>query len=240
MMANWGRVRRMAVPALAICVMWLSGCTTYVTTSVTAFSQWNGSDATRTYAFARMPAQQNSLEQATYEQLVASELERYSFKEAPSGQAHYLVSLMYSTQGETTTVTQPVYYPNSWPGYYWRPIDPWGPFGPYPSGYVSQTYPIYMHTLRIRIAERASGREVYNVTAHNTDEEPSLVGALPYLVRGALADFPLGNGVVRTVRIPLDKHGGGAPNEVAVTPPPPAPSRTGADTTSGAQAPSPQ
>jgi Domain of unknown function (DUF4136) len=242
MTVKWERLRHVALPALAICAMWLSGCTTYVTTKVTAFSQWSGSDATRTYAFARLPAQQNSIEQATYEQLVAGELQTYSFQQVPSGQAHYLVGLAYSTQGDTMTVTQPVYYGNPWPGYFWRPIDPWGPFGPYPSSYVSQTYPIYMHALSIRITERASGKEVYNVTARNTDEESSLVPVMPFLVRGALADFPLGNGVVRTVRIPLDKRGGGASNEVAVTPSPAPRAGTGAGASAvpGAQAPSPQ
>jgi hypothetical protein len=51
---------------------------------------------------------------------------------------------------------------------------------------------------------------------------------MPYLIRSALTDFPLGNGTVRTVRIPLDKTGGvgnGAPvsagtNEKAVPPAP--------------------
>jgi hypothetical protein len=218
MMANWEPLRRMAMPVLAICALWLAGCTTYVTTQVTAFSEWSGSDAARTFAFTRSPVQQNSIEQATYEQLVANELETYSFRQVPSGQAHYLVALGYSTEGETRTVTQPVYYGGPWPGPYWRPFDPWGPFGPYPSGYISQTYPVFTHTLGIRITERASGKEVYNVTARTTDEVSSLVPAMPYLVRSALADFPLRNGVVRTVRIPLDKHGGRASNEVAVAP----------------------
>lgn len=218
MTAKWMQWRRALTPVLAIGAMWLSGCTTYVTTQVTAFSEWSGSDATRTYAFSRTPQQQNSIEQATYEQLVAGELSTDSFKQVPSGQAHYLVALEYSSRGDTVTVSQPVYYANPWPGPFWRPIDPWGPFGPFPAGYVSQSYPVYTHTLGIRMTERASGKEVYNVTARNTDEEPSLVRAMPYLVRSALADFPLGNGVVRTIRIPVDKHGG-ASNEVAVTPP---------------------
>jgi hypothetical protein len=236
MTAKWERLRRVVVPALAIGVMWLSGCTTYVTTKVTAFSQWSGNDATHTYASARSPAQQNSLEDATYEQLVASELEKHSFKQVPSWQAHYLVSLMYSTQAGTASVTQPAYFGYMWPGPYWRPYDPWGPFGPYPSGYISQTYPVYMHTLGIRITERASGQEVYNVTAHNTNEDLPLVQTMPYLVRSALADFPLGNGEVRTVRIPLGKRGQGVSNEAAVAPA----ARTGAGATAGVQAPSAQ
>lgn len=215
---KWERFWSGAAPTLAALTMLLSGCTTYVTTQVTAFSNWSGNDATRTYAFTRTAEQQNSLEQATYEQLAANELAMYAFKRVPSADAHYLVGLAYSTHSNLATITQPAYYANPWPGPYWRPYDPWGPFGPYPTGYVSQSYPIFTHTLGIRITERATGKEVYNVTARNTSEEPSLVHAMPYLVRSTLADFPLGNGVVRTVRIPLDKHGRAASNEVAVAP----------------------
>jgi hypothetical protein len=81
---------------------------------------------------------------------------------------------------------------------------------------VNQSYPIFTHLLGVRITERASGKEVYNVTARNSDDESSLVRAMPYLARSALADFPLGNGVVHTVKIPVDKNGG-VSNEVATT-----------------------
>ncbi|CAN7268896.1 DUF4136 domain-containing protein [Trinickia sp. LjRoot230] len=218
MKSTWEWLR---TPVLAVCVMAMSGCTTYVATQVTAFSAWSGSDATRTYAFERSPAQQNSIEQSTYEQLVANELDLHAFRRASNTAARYLVGLSYSIQSDTMTVTQPVFYGNPWPGPYWRPMGPFGPgpFGPFPAGYTSQTFPVFTHTLAIRMTERASGKEVYNVTARNTDEESSLVRAMPYLVRSALADFPLGNGVVRTVRIPLDKRGGAASNEVPVAPP---------------------
>ncbi|MGN6666438.1 MAG: DUF4136 domain-containing protein, partial [Trinickia sp.] len=86
--------------------------------------------------------------------------------------------------------------------------------------------PVFTHTLAIRITERASGKEVYNVTARNTDEESSLVRAMPYLVRSALADFPLGNGTVRTVRVRYDKRGAVLTNEVPVNRSPAAPPRS--------------
>ncbi|RKP50719.1 DUF4136 domain-containing protein [Trinickia fusca] len=217
---KWQRVWRLLAPTVAAAAMLLSGCTTYVTTQVTAFSNWSGSDATRTYAFARSAEQENSIEQATYERLVASELETYSFKPVAQTAAHYLVGLTYELHGDMATVTQPVFYGNPWPNPFWRPFDPWGPIGPFPPQYVSQSYPVYTHTLGIRITEQATGREVYKVTARNTDEESSLVRAMPYLVRSALADFPLGNGAVRTVRVPLDKRGDGGAlsNERPVAP----------------------
>jgi len=118
---------------------------------------------------------------------------------------------------DARTVAEPVYY-NPWPAPYWgwgRPYDPWGPWGPFPAGYVNQSYPIFTHLLGVRITERATGKEVYNVTARNSGGESSLVRAMPYLARSALADFPLGNGVVRTVKIPLG-NSAGASNETAV------------------------
>ena len=225
---KWERIGRVFVPAIAATVTLLSGCTTYVSTQVTAFSNWSGSDATRTYAFARTAEQQNSIEQATYEQFVAGELETNAFRQAPTKDARYLVGLSYGTHSDTVTVTQPVFYGSPWPGPYWRPFNPWGPFGPFPPDYVTQSYPVFTHTLGIRISERASGREVYNVTARNSSEDPSLVHAMPYLVRSALADFPLANGAVKTIRIPYDKRGAVLTNEVPVAAPPTGASAAGA------------
>ncbi len=210
------RWMRRAALVLAALGALLSGCTPYVTTQVTAFSDWSGSDASRTYAFSRAPAQQNSLEQATYEQLVANALAAEAFRQVDAHDAHYLVALSYGTRTGSVSVTQPVFYGGMWSGPFWgAPLDPWGPFGPFPPAYVSQTYPVYTHTLGIRFTDRASGKEVYNVMARNAGGEPSLVRAMPYLVRSALADFPLGNGEVRTVRLPVDKRGG-LPDEMAV------------------------
>jgi hypothetical protein len=136
----------------------------------------------------------------------------HSVREVAHDNARYLVELAYGIRSDIVSVAQPVYY-NPWPGPYWgRPFDPWGPF---PATYVNQTYPVFTHLLGIRITERASGREVYNVTARNFGEESSLVRAMPYLARSALSDFPLANGAVHTVKIPLG--GGGADvNEVSL------------------------
>ncbi|MEK0386798.1 DUF4136 domain-containing protein [Burkholderia pseudomallei] len=214
-------IRGAALVAGALIVL-LSGCTSYVTTQVTAFSNWSGNDATRTYAFARTAEQQNSLEQSTYEQIVGNELSTYSFRRVPTKDARYLVRLAYGIKSDWVSVPQPVYY-DPWfgPGPYWRggPLGPFGPWGPFPAGYVNQSYQIFQRSLEIRIAERATGTEVYNVAARNAGEGSSLLQAMPYLARSALADFPLGNGTVRTVRLPVDKNGAPAPmpaNERAV------------------------
>lgn len=207
----WTRRAMLLLAALSVL---LSGCTTYVTTQVTAFSDWSGSDAARTYAFTREPDQRNNLELTTYERIIANELATHAFRQVDGNDARYLVGLSYGIRSDMVTVAEPVYY-NPWPAPYWgwgRPYDPWGPWGPFPAGYVNQSYPIFTHLLGVRITERATGKEVYNVTARNSGGESSLVRAMPYLARSALADFPLGNGVVRTVKIPLG-NSAGASNE---------------------------
>ncbi|SAK59217.1 DUF4136 domain-containing protein [Caballeronia ptereochthonis] len=208
--------------ALMLAALWLAGCTTYVQTQVTAFSDWSGSDATRTYAFARQGEQANSIEQTTYETLVASELSKYNFHQVPDASARYQVALAYSVRGDLMTVRQPVYY-DPWPMYgpygrpFWGPWGGWGPYGPWgPTGYVDQSYPVYIHALQIRMTDRKTGREVYKVTAVNSTDDASLYQAMPYLTRSALADFPLGNGTVRTVTLPVDKNGG-VSNETAAS-----------------------
>ena len=209
----WTRRAMLLLAALSVL---LSGCTTYVTTQVTAFSDWSGGDAARTYAFTREPDQRNNLELTTYERIVANELATHAFRQVDPNDARYLVGLSYGIRSDMVTVAEPVYY-NPWPAPYWgwgRPYDPWGPWGPFPAGYVNQSYPIFTHLLGVRITERATGKEVYNVTARNSGGESSLVRAMPYLARSALADFPLGNGVVRTVKIPLG-NSAGASNETA-------------------------
>ena len=219
---QWTRHAALLLAALTVL---LSGCTTYVTTQVTAFSDWSGHDATRTYAFTRPPDRQSDLELSTYERIVARELALHGFREVDSAQARYLVALWYGIRSDMVSVAEPAYY-NPWPGPYWgRPFDPWGPWGPYPGAYVTQSYPVFTHVLGVRITERATGKEVYNVTARNSGGESSLVRAMPYLARSALADFPLGNGVVYTVKLPLDlNRSAGHPTAGAGTAPVPAPS----------------
>ncbi|CAB3794028.1 hypothetical protein LMG28614_03827 [Paraburkholderia ultramafica] len=216
---NIDRWTRRATLLLAALTVLLSGCTTYVTTEVTAFSDWSSNDAIRTFAFTRAANQQNNLELTTYERMVANELTAHAFHEVDSARARYLVGVSYGMRSDMVTVAEPVYY-NPWPAPYWgRPFDPWGPWGPwgpYSTTYVNQSYPIFTHLLGVRITERATGKEVYNVTARNSGAESSLVRAMPYLARSALADFPLGNGVVHTVKIPLGTSGG-AVNEMAAT-----------------------
>lgn len=223
----WKRLSKNILPTAGLlagllAALSLAGCASYVTSNVTAFTAWGDPRGDKPYAFEHVPDQRNSIEQQTYEHLVESELAPYGFTLVAPDQARYLVSLAYSVQNRTVIVPEPVFY-QPWPGPWRGPFGPgWYPLGP--AGYVEQAYPLFVHRLTLRIVERASGQERYKVTATNTGASGSLVQAMPYLVRSALADFPLQNGTVRRVRLPFDPSGGASPsNERAVVPAPAAP-----------------
>ncbi len=199
-------IRRAAFFMGSIAVLALGGCANYVTTQVTAFQDWHGSDTDKTYVFKRSPMQQNSLEQQTYEQIVGNELSIYGFRLTDPASAHLTVSLEYGSRDQTVVVPQPDFYDGWGPGVGpWGGIGPWrqwGPWGPYwaaPPTYTNQTYSMFSHRLSIRINDKATGQELYNVTAAARVDDPSLLRAMPYLVRGALAglDVDMGDIIVK-------------------------------------------
>jgi hypothetical protein len=189
------------------CVLGLSACTTYVDTKVTAFSAWQGAEPlTYTYSHAGVkPA--DALEQQAYENIVDHELVHYGFHAAPEHNAHYVITLDWGTQTMQVSVRQPVFYddPMFYRGPFWRPGFYGGPWA-FPV-YTDTTFPVFDHTLVLRITDRASGQDVYKVTAVNRGDDPGLVEDVPFLAHAALAGFPLANGETHMVRVELDKSG---------------------------------
>lgn len=185
-------------------VVLMAGCTTYVTSQVTAFQNWPGNDSDRTYAFVRSPAQ-NNLEQSSYEHLVTQALSNYGFQQTSATQARYGVALNYGINRDVAVVPQPIYYnpPPVWYGRRWG----WGPYyGPIgPVGYVNQVYPVFNKYLSLRFTEQASHQEVYSVTARTSGPDDMLLDAMPYLVHSALYQFPLPNAANVRVRLPVPK-----------------------------------
>ncbi|MCY0388660.1 DUF4136 domain-containing protein [Robbsia sp. Bb-Pol-6] len=226
---------------LAVVTIALSGCANYLSANVTAFQDWQGSDRDRTYTFERTPAQENDLEQAAYEGLVDRELSTYGFRRvAPPPEqtgakggaggtggtgaaAHYGVSLTYGQRDTVAYAPQFLDYGG------WGFGGPWGGGrgawagrgGAFGAGWgtapiVDVPYAASASQLTLRIRERPSGREVYKVSVRYDGERTALPVVMPYLVRGALFDFPMPNGTSREVRIPLGKRHASATNEVAL------------------------
>ncbi|MDI7066128.1 hypothetical protein QMO17_33330, partial [Klebsiella pneumoniae] len=88
--------------------------------------------------------------------------------------AHYLLSIAYATRPAAVGVGTK----DCAPGMCERsPEAPFSLFG----GRA------YQHTLTLRFFERASGREVYKVSAASSDRDADPLHAMPLLVKSALA-----------------------------------------------------
>jgi len=198
-------------------VLLLTGCTSYVTTNVTAFQNWSVSDTDRSYTFLRT-AQYSDLEGSSYERMVDNALSGYGFQLVDASRAHYGVALAYGVRNDTVVVPQPVFY-DPWPGPVWyggyggfRGYG-YGGFGPPPYGalgpvaYVNQAYPSFVKGLSIQIVDQKTHAEVYKVNASTTGPDPELLLAMPYLVRSALTNFPMPNGTVIHVSLPVGTNG---------------------------------
>lgn len=223
------KLMRLIAGGAVAATLLLTGCASYVTTNVTAFQDWRGRDADRTYTFKRSAEQENNLEQSAYESLVNNELSIYGFKQVDPQHAHYAVALAYDIRNHTTLMSQPVMITGpAWRGgWYGGMYGPFPPYGPTSVIYDTEPYPIFVKALSIRIFDvTRNNLEVYNVSANNAGPDGSLVTAMPYLVRSALFNFPLPNGTATQVNLPDNLNG--VSNERAVVPGAPAPAASGA------------
>jgi len=207
-------IPRMGLAGAGLALL-LTGCTSYVTTNVTAFQNWSVSDTDRSYTFVHT-AQRHDLEESSYEQMVDNALSAYGFQLVEASRAHYGVALAYGVRNDTVVVPQPVFY-DPWPGPVWYGgyggYRGYGGFGPPPFGalgpvaYVNQAYPSFVKGLSIQIVDQKTHAEVYKVNASTTGPDPELLLAMPYLVRSALNNFPMPNGTVIHVSLPVGANG---------------------------------
>jgi hypothetical protein len=132
----------------------------------------------RTFGLARTPAQVTSADHARYETLVREELQKNGFVDASTERARYLVSLADDTRPAAVGVdvtgcentTESCAKPDTSMSLFGRRL--------------------YQHALTLRFFERASGQEVYKVTATVSDRDADALHAVPYLVKSALAQLP--------------------------------------------------
>ncbi|WP_341319352.1 DUF4136 domain-containing protein [Paraburkholderia sp. IMGN_8] len=158
----------------------------------------------RTYAIARMPSQDASADHPQFEALLRDELAKNGFVEAAAQQAHYLLSIAYDTRPATVGVNAGDCAASACG----RPAEPsFSLFG----GRA------YQHALTLRFFERASGKEVYKVSAMSSDRDADPQHAMPTLVKSALAKFPFDAPPDWRVKLRADQASG-VPEVIAVKP----------------------
>jgi len=205
-----GAARRWLVGVVAGLAVVLAGCATPLRGQLTAFHEWPA-DALRTYQFARSAAQRDSLEHATWEQVMRAELARAGFRETVNPRFSiafdYRVSRQLGRVVEAYPVVQPYFWWGTWGSRGGVSIGgPWPWWGP---GYYPMEYDRawYEYRLRIEIEDLAARppHRVYEGTAVSDGLESSTPAeVLPLLARAILGDFPGPSGVTRRVEVPVE------------------------------------
>lgn len=182
--------RRQWTMGLAVtALLGLSACSSTYTLSaeVRSFGQWPEGRKPASYAFERLPSQQQyEASQASLEAAARVALEKAGFKPAADAKsAGVLVSIgMSANPNERAPWDDPLWW--HWHGSYvnWRHGAHWGGYGPL------WMEPRYERGVALLLRDRASGEPLYEARASNegmTMGDSRLAGAL---FDAAMSDFP--------------------------------------------------
>lgn len=186
--------------------LWLGGCAAMnqVSAEVSTFGDWPANRRGGTYAFERLPSQQQQPElQQQLEAAAAQALEKHGFRPVAGGaEPDVLVQLGARV---SRTDRSPWDDPLWWNGGFgrWRG-GPWrGPHWHVGASWYYQS-PRYDREVALLLRERSSGRPLYEARASSEGNYSGVEGLLKPLFDAALYDFPA-VGVVnpRRVTVPL-------------------------------------
>jgi Domain of unknown function (DUF4136) len=202
---------RASVAALAFV---LAGCASPITAKVTRFHQWPADTGSATFSMIRAADKVGDLEQTTYENYVALQLEKLGLQRAPAGQVGRIQIDLVTGNGtrdrkylEAIYQDNLVYLPpfrdaagNVYPGF-WAPDR----FGSRYVGDREVTRTVQVSTLRLRLLDslgQAAGKPlaVFESRAVYEGDNEDLAALVPYLVRAVFVDFPGQSGKVRTLK----------------------------------------
>jgi hypothetical protein len=207
-------MKRTMILAAASLSLLLGGCATTIRSNVTTFNQWPAQLPEKSYAFELPPAQDNTLELQSYQNLVRSQMTRLGFHEAPQAAA-LKVSMRFSTIDVPTQVVYPTFAPTYaysprfayfggrrrfWGGAGWYSpfYDPF--WGPMPMYDVQEEHRYHRH-VQIAIQSAGDGKRLFDVTVRNVSKQESTPAVMPALVQSAFEGFPGPNGGSRVIEL---------------------------------------
>lgn len=213
-------MKRYVLIVTAALTLLLTGCATTIRSDVTTFHQWPLDLQDKSYVFEAPPAQDDTLELRSYQNLVRGELTRLGFHDAgAAGTPALKVSMRFTTTDVPVPVVRavdPFFYSPARFGFY-RPYRRgyWGGGGwyspfydPFWGGmpmYEQYTDHKYRREVQVAIKSATDDRRLFDVTVHNLSGEMSTPAVMPALVQSAFEGFPGPNGVAR--RIELKQNG---------------------------------
>ena len=213
-------MKRLLIAAAAALGLLLTGCASTIRSDVTTFHQWPAELQDKSYVIEAAPAQDDTLELRSYQNLVRGELARLGFREAVTGTPALTVSMRFTTTDVPVRVIEPMFpasysraefmFASPFHHRYGRGRGYWGggwysPFyDPFWSGipqYAETIKHVYRRELQVAIKSAADGKRLFDVTVHNNSKTMSTPVVMPALVQSAFVGFPGVNGVARRVEL---------------------------------------
>lgn len=206
--------RRGALAAAALALAALGGCASLnsLQTDVTSYSSWPSGRQAKSYAFERLPSQQQKPQQAQMlEDAARPALERAGFVPAASGAVPDVTVQLGArvTEYDRSPFDDPFWYGSRFAaprpfaiGRFGRPY--WGPgwgWGPWGMAGAWDT-PYYQREVAVLIRDKQSGEPVYETRAHSDGSWSDIGRMLPAMYAAAMKDFP--QAVKTSVAVPLD------------------------------------
>lgn len=184
----------------------LSGCAavTQLSSEVSSYGAWPAQRQASTYAFERLPSQQQQPEQqGLLEEAARPALAAAGFRPASdTAAADYLVQLGARISADERRIYSDPFGPWGLHGFYRRSRFGYGlGFGPYGPGAFAT--PQYDREVILLIRDRRSGLTVYETRASNHGNSSAINGLLPAMFAAAMKDFPSAGMNPRRVVTPL-------------------------------------
>ncbi len=170
-----------------------------ITPEVRSYGSWPTERAPGTYAFERLPSQQDPLSRAAqWETLAAPALEKAGLKPAPAGQAADVIVSLGVRVGisDADPWSDPLWYRWNAPLYTWR------------LGMPPRAHPLfierrYEREVGLLLRDRASGQPLYEARASHDGATRGDDGLIAALFEAALSDFPQARPQAHTVPVTL-------------------------------------
>ncbi len=199
---RWRRRAALITGATALLAV-AAGCASMqqLHADVASYGDWPAGRVAGTYAFDRLPSQQQRSDDAQQlEAAAAAALAKAGFQPAAAGQQPAL--LVQLGARDTRTVYVPWDDPLWWRGGFgsWR-HGPWA--HPRWSLGLRWESPRYEREVALLLRDRASGQPLYEARAASEGYTRSDAALLQAMFSAALADFPKANGQVHRVSVPL-------------------------------------
>jgi hypothetical protein len=194
-------VVRAALPLLAAAA--LAGCAAIssVTSEVSSFGEWPAGRAPGTYAFERLPSQQQRAAEAdALEAAARTALAKAGFKPVAEGaQPDVTVQVgARTTRTEVVPWDDPLWFRGGFG--YWR-RGPWA--GPGWSASIYASPPRYDREVALLIRDRTSGKPLFETRASNESGSPGSGAVTAAMFQAAMLDFPKTGLNPRRVNVPL-------------------------------------